>query len=220
MEHIRRNFDVELDELRIQVEVMAIRVDESVRMALEVIDTGDREIASRLVAADDEIDEMHTSLTARCYDLLVRESPVASDFRLVVSVITVLSSLERVGDLCLRIAKQVDEIDLVRTHPALFAVLHELAISVRVRFTAVQSAWASRDLSLLLAAADPGSDNYADPLLGRILELEGPDAVRVAVSAFAIGRALDRIGDHSRVMSARLQYMVTGDPVHLAEEIA
>ena len=43
-------------------------------------------------AADDDIDAMNVSLTERCYDLLAREAPVASDLRFVVSVLRVLAS--------------------------------------------------------------------------------------------------------------------------------
>ena len=45
---------------------------------------------------------MNVSLTERCYDLLGREAPVASDLRFVVSVLRVLGELERIGDLALR----------------------------------------------------------------------------------------------------------------------
>ena len=48
---------------------------------------------------------MNVSLTERCYEVLARENPVASDLRLVVSVVRVTSELERVGDLCLRVVK-------------------------------------------------------------------------------------------------------------------
>ena len=47
-------------------------------------------LAARPLAADDEIDAMNVSLTERCYEVLARETPVASDLRLVVSVIRVI----------------------------------------------------------------------------------------------------------------------------------
>ena len=46
-------------------------------------------------SADDDIDAMSVSLTSRCYDLLAREQPVASDLRLIVSVLRVLGEFER-----------------------------------------------------------------------------------------------------------------------------
>ena len=42
------------------------------------------------LAADDEIDAMHVSLLERCYLLLGREAPMASDLRFLVSVVRIL----------------------------------------------------------------------------------------------------------------------------------
>ena len=52
---------------------------------------------------------MNVSLIERCYQVLVRENPVASDLRLVVSVIRVTATFERVGDLSLRVVKLAPE---------------------------------------------------------------------------------------------------------------
>ena len=58
-------------------------------------------VASLALAADDEIDAMLVSLTERCYDMLRRQAPVASDLRFIVSVLRLLEELERTGDLAL-----------------------------------------------------------------------------------------------------------------------
>lgn len=41
----------------------------------------------------------------------------------------------------------------------------------------------------------------------------------MAVAAFLAGRPLDRVGDHTDVIAARLRYLITGDHVYLAEEV-
>ncbi len=210
----------ELEQLELQVDLMALRVGEAIDQAIEVLTTGDRSVADGLLLADDEIDTLHVSLTERCYELLVRHQPVASDLRLVVSVIRVLGALERIGNLCLRIANLVDDQPLLRAHPAVFVVIEELASNVRGRFRAVHAAWSSRDLGELETLDHTDSlDAFGGPLVERILELEGDDAVRVAMAAFVAGRSLDRMGDHSNVMAARLRYLVTGDTAYLAEEV-
>lgn len=199
---------------------MALRVGEAIDQAIGVLGTGDRAVAEALLLADDEIDLLHVSLTERCYALLVRHQPVASDLRLVVSVIRVLGALERIGNLCLRIAKLVDDQPLLRAHPAVFVVIEELADNVRVRFRTVHAAWSSSELNELdgLDRTDP-LEAFAVPLIERICELEGDDAVRVAMAAFVAGRSLDRMGDHADVMATRLRYLVTGDSAYLAEEV-
>jgi phosphate transport system protein len=216
----RRPFEDELEQLRLQVELMALLVGSAFDRAHAVLADGDIAAAGELLDGDDEIDAMHVSLTERCYQLLVREAPRASDLRLVVSVIRALTALERIGDLCLRIAKTVDDQPLLARHPAVFAVLLELSANVRARYRVVQEAWAANSVEPLerLAQTDP-LDDFAEVLMGRILDLEGADAVRVAVAAFVVGRSLDRIGDHTRILAFRLQYLLTGDPTFLADEV-
>jgi phosphate uptake regulator len=51
------------------------------------------------------------------------------------------------------------------------------------------------------------------------MRLDGPDAVAVAVKTAYAGRALDRIADHAVIIGARLRYLLTGDPKHLASEV-
>ncbi len=199
---------------------MTLLVGGAFDKALTVLDTGDRDVAADLLASDDEIDAMHVSLTEQCYELLVRESPRPTDPRLVVPVIRVLTALERIGDLCLRIAKTADDHALLAAHPAVFAVLKDLGRCVRERFGIVQEAWSGNSIEPLeqLDTADSLED-FAGPLMERILDLNGPDAARVAVASFVVGRSLDRIGDHTQILSARLQYLITGDNVYLADEV-
>lgn len=217
---VRRQFDEDLEQLRLQVELMMLMVGAAFDKANAVIATGDPDIAHDLVQGDNEIDAMHNSLSEQCYVLLVREAPRASDLRLVISVMRVLTALERIGDLCLRIAKTANDQPLLASHPDLFAVLLALAENVRQRFAIVQEAWSANSIDPLtrLARRDP-LDDFGDPLLARILDLRGTDAARVAVASFVVGRSLDRIGDHTQILAARLQYLITGDNAYLADEV-
>ena len=95
---MRTAFAAELEQVRLQVELMAVRVDQNLERMRDVLERGEVSVVELSFAADDEIDAMNVSLTERCYDLLRREAPVASDLRFVVSVLRVLSELERIGD--------------------------------------------------------------------------------------------------------------------------
>jgi phosphate uptake regulator len=55
--------------------------------------------------------------------------------------------------------------------------------------------------------------------MSQLFRVEGPDAVPVAVTTFAVGRSLERIGDHAGIIAARLRYLLTGDPAHLNAEV-
>jgi phosphate transport system protein len=218
---VRQAFAQELDQLRLQVELMAVRVDQNLERMREVLRTGDRDLAYRAINADDDIDAMHVSLMERCYDLLRREAPVASDLRFVVSVLRILSELERIGDLSLRVDKVVDNHDLLTTDPALFDVVQAMADEALDRYRLALRAWASMDLALAtdLATRSRTMDLFYERLMAEVLHLQGPDSTRAAVVIVAVGRAIERIGDHAGIIGARLRYLITGDPDHLAAEV-
>ena len=65
----RRQFTTELEQLHLQVEVMAVRVDEALERMRQVLATGDTLAAEQALCGDDIIDEMNVSLTERCYEL-------------------------------------------------------------------------------------------------------------------------------------------------------
>lgn len=216
----RHTFTEELVQLRLQVELMSLRVAEALDAMRVVLATGDVAVADDMLGRDNDIDRMHVALTERCYDLLVREQPVASDLRLVVSVIRVLGVLERIGDLSLRIAKLGADHHLLRIDPRIQSLLVAFADEVIHRFTVARVAWATGDRTELAGLADVRSlDTFSDQLTSLILGLRGPEAVPAAIAANTAGRALDRIGDHAAIIGARVQYLLTGDSRYLATEV-
>ena len=72
---VRLGYGAELEQLRLQIEVMGLRVDQNLERMREVLTSGAPSVAAEALAADDEIDAMNVSLTERCYDVLARETP-------------------------------------------------------------------------------------------------------------------------------------------------
>jgi phosphate transport system protein len=220
-EPLRQSFHEELEQLRLQVELMGVRVDENLERMRTVLRTGDELLAASSFAADDDIDAMNVSLTERCYLLLGREAPVASDLRFIVSVVRIISELERVGDLALRVVKLWPEQPVLRETGVVWDILLTLADEAVELFRTALRAWSTQDLGLAttLATQGRGLDLYYERLVIELQRLQGTDAVRVAMDALVAGRALERIADHSAIIGARLRYLITGEPAHLAAEV-
>lgn len=221
MQSVRQGFSDELEQLRLQVEVMGVRVDQNLELMRTFLAHGDLAVAERAIAADDDIDAMNVSLIERCHDLLVREAPVASDLRFIVSVMRVLGELERIGDLALRVVKVGEGLAVVRTFPDVYDVLQTMADTATDQYRRALAAWSAQDLAAAESLARSGQvlDVANDALVRRLLHLDGPDAVAAAVHSLVIGKALDRIADHAVIVGSRLRYLLTGDPGHLAAEI-
>jgi phosphate transport system protein len=164
---------------------------------------------------------MNVSLTERCHEVMAREAPVASDLRFVVSVLRVLGELERVGDLALRVAKLAPEWALLRAGERTYDVLLSMADLAVGQFRTALRAWSALDLLLAdeLARSGRAMEPTTEQLMRELLRLDGPDAVACAVRTLTAGQALDRIADHAAIIGARLRYLLTGNPDHLATEI-
>jgi phosphate transport system protein len=220
---LRLAFRDELDQLRLNVELMGVRVDQNLERMREVLDRGDPDeaVVAAALAADDDIDAMHRSLVEQCYSLLGREAPMASDLRFVVSAVRILSDFERVGDLALRVLKLTPELDrLAVAGPAWDVVRTLVDVAVEQYRTALR-AWSAQDLDLAtqLAESWPHLATFHERMVDELRRLDGPDAVPVAMAIFVAGQAADRIADHAAIIGARLRYLITGEPAHLAAEV-
>ena len=122
---------------------------------------------------------MNVSLTERCYLLLGREAPVASDLRFIVSVLRIVSELERVGDLALRVVKLTPKHDLLTRSEVLFDILITVADEAVEMYRVALRAWSAQDLRLAteLATQNRNLDLYYERLMGELKRLDGPDAV-------------------------------------------
>lgn len=218
---IRKSFHEELDQLRLQVELMGVKVDQNLERMREVMIAGNAALASTAVAQDDQIDAMNVSLTERCYDVLARENPVASDLRFIVSVLRILAELERIGDLALRVVKLNPVRDLWTSNAHTYDILMSMADTAVDAYRAALQAWSAQDLGLAteLATRVNRMDVHYERLMSELLRLEGPTAVAAATHTLIAGRSLERIADHAAIIGARLRYLLTGDPNHLTAEV-
>ena len=200
---------------------MALLVRDNLERADLVLRHGDARAAADATAGDDAIDAMLVSLTSRCYDVLGRESPVASDLRFVVSVLRMLEELERIGDLSLRVVNVAPDQPLLASSTETFEILLGMSAEARRLYELAVRAWSSQRLEHAQALVDsrsPKDELYARLMAG-ILHLDGGDAVPTAVATLLAGRALERIVDHTVIVGERLRFLLTGDPAYLASEV-
>lgn len=218
---LRLQFASELQELKLQTEVMGVLVDQNLERMREVLLTGDLDTMARAVAADDDIDATNVSLIEQCYLVLARENPMASDLRLVVSVIRVTSTFERVGDLSLRVSELAPEQHVLSANDTSFDILQLMCDLAVERFRDTLRAWGTDDIDLasVVAAGSSAMDLHMERLTETLMTLGGPDAARIALRSLVAGHSFQRISDHASILGRRIQYLLTGDTAYLAAEL-
>lgn len=195
-----------------------MRVDENLERMRGVLHSGDAALVKAAFGAGAGIDAMSASLTERCFLLLGREGPAASDRRFIVAVLRIISELEAVGDLALRVVTLTPEQPALAQSEIVWDILLSGADEAVDRFRMSLRAWAAQDVGLAteLATRGRGLDLYFGRLISELQRLEGGDTTRAAVGALVAGIALERVADHSTTIGCRLRDLLTGGPAHLA----
>ena len=180
----------------------------------EALLTLDLAAAQALIDGDDEIDVLTLDIEERCFTILARQQPMASDMRALVTAIRLTSEIERSGDLMVNVAKATRRLYGVRDPCAAARACSERMAEEAVRlYGLAMDAYAEGDADL--AAALDDMDDRLDQLhkdyIQAILELHADVRdVQVAVQLALVGRYYERIGDHAVNIGERVQYMVTG----------
>src|SRR5262245_31641668 len=102
---VRQRFHDELAALESEVLGLGERAARALSSAVEALVHQNDEMADRVIAGDDSLDATYVDIEARILDLLARQTPVASDLRLVSAILHMNLHLERVGDMAVNIAK-------------------------------------------------------------------------------------------------------------------
>src|SRR5213083_2346018 len=106
-ERVRVHYQEELENLEHRALEGLDMVVAAVERTMEAAEHADVELAGLVIADDDRIDGRYLEVHQELITLLATQSPVATDLRLISSLLHVLKNIERMGDQCVNICKVV-----------------------------------------------------------------------------------------------------------------
>ena len=117
--------------------------------------------------------------------------------------------------------KLTPEHDLLLRSDVLFDILISMADEAVEQYRIALRAWSAQDLRLAteLATATGASTCYYERLMAELMRLDGPDAVAIAMAGVHGGACARADRRPPAIIGARLRYLLTGDPAHLAAEV-
>lgn len=180
---------------------------------LSALDTRDVDLAKEVIAGDDQVDDVYLETQARILNLLALQSPVAGDLRLVSAILHSNVHVERMGDLCVNIAKFVlNRMPYPHDSPMVNR-LNEMGTRATEMLELSMSAFAQR--SDELAEQLPHKDEAIDRLNRGMLEdlkeyVNDEESFEWASNLILVARYLERFGDHAVDIGEQISFMVTG----------
>ncbi len=210
---LRINFAEELHRAESALLAQGREVRTQLDRVMEALDRSDATLARAVVSRDDRVDELYLASEARILKLLALQTPVAKDLRLLSAVMHSTMHLERMGDLCVNIAKFVlNDMPYPRPSPML-SRLQEMGTRARDMLEIALKAFAARDVSL--AEQLPVKDNALDRLNRGILSdlkqyARDEQSFEWATNLVLVARYLERFGDHAVDIGEQTHFLVTG----------
>src|SRR5262245_22723727 len=170
----RITFHEELSGLETALQREGKLVERSVQAATRVLAEQDVELADEVISFDDDIDQMYVVIQEGIESLLARQTPVASDLRLVLAMLHVNLHLERMADYCVTIAKLTRLAGEAPSATRIAAALAEMGVRAEEMTRVALRSFQQRDLvrAEALVELDELLDRTNRRLAERVLELE------------------------------------------------
>jgi len=222
-QHISRQFDEELENIRESVLGMGGLVEQQLINAIRSLVESEVELAEEVIANEYEVNSLEVSIDEDCTKILARRQPAASDLRLVMAVIKTITDLERVGDEAEKIAKMGIELSERQGARSYYIGINSMGNHVRKMLNGALDAFARMDstAALKVAGEEPESDEMYVAILRQLVTymMEDPRNITGAIDAVLTARAMERIGDHARNICEYVIYFVEGKDVrHISIE--
>ena len=194
------------------VEMTSLAESAMTRATTALLDA-DRELAEDVIAADSHIDSLQRDLEERSLQLLARQSPVATDLRVVVTALRMSTSLERMGDLARHVAKlaRLRHPDPV-VPPELRATVLEMGQIAERIVAKAGSVIASRDVAMAaqMELDDDEMDRLHRAVFQQLLSRTWDHPTEVAVDLTLCSRYYERFADHAVSVAKAVVFLVTG----------
>lgn len=211
---VRMNFEHELETLRENMDAMGKGIQQAFTDLLSAIALNDLEELDRIQKNDCKINEMERKIEAECLLLLTRQQPVlASDLRIVSSVMKAVGDMERIGDHAADIADmavRLNGISYKEYAPSMPEMLEETR---KILCDGVEL-FMARDKEQ--AKEFYKRDDKIDELFNQVKEelvaclKEGKKDTDACVDLLMVAKYLERIGDHAVNISEWEVFKETG----------
>lgn len=215
---LRATFQERLDEVMSSLLAMGDLVDTAIVHAVQSLAERDPDLARQVVAGDERVNQAMYDLEEQALVLIATQQPLASDLRILMSVASIVTELERMGDYAEGIASiTLRSIDQPLLKP--LVDIPRMAELGRELLRGQLQAFIDRDVERArkLAARDDEIDGLFDQVYRELLTFmsEDPRTITRATHLIWVAHNLERIGDRTTNIGERVVFLVTGEVVEL-----
>ncbi|MCL2815147.1 MAG: phosphate signaling complex protein PhoU [Oscillospiraceae bacterium] len=210
---MRNKFDEQLIQLNNSLIEMCETVKQAIADANKALIGQDTELAQKIIASDDDIDNKEKEIESVCLKLILQQQPVARDLRYVSAVLKIITDLERIGDH----ATDISELTLLLAGNPYIKKLEHIPkmaeVTMRMLTESIE-AFVKKDLQLAekVIADDDEVDNLFEAVKNDLIGLIKKNSANgdQAIDLVMVAKYFERIADHATNVAEWVVFSLTG----------
>ena len=210
---VRTNYDHALAKIQQDLLLMGYLVTEALKGAIQSLKTKDEQLAAKVIAGDEKIDELQITIEDNTVELIALQQPIAKDLRILSTALKMTTDLERIGDHAKKIAKISQRIAQQQLMKPLID-LPQAAELTRAMIEKVLKAYVNMDENLAreVIGFDDKVDELCDVCKHDILlyMIKDQNNISQGTDLNKIVARIERIGDHTTNLAEWVVYLITG----------
>jgi phosphate transport system protein len=208
-----RHFDRDIERLKEMLLRMGAMVEDQISESIRALRDRDTALAERVIAADNDIDQMELEIDQHTIELIAKMQPAAVDLRFVATAMKITPELERIADLAVDVAERAIELNRepplkpLTTGPRLASMAQDM-------LRQALDAFVRRDATLAreVIARDDEVDLLTEQSFRELLTymLEDSRNISRAIRLTFIGKYFERMADGATNICEMVVYLVEG----------
>ena len=211
MEHTSKQFEIELEDLR-----MGGLVEAQLERALEAIASHEEELVEVVLREEKRVNDKQIELDRKGMEIIAKRQPAAVDLRQIICTMQAVNDLERIGDEIKKVAQRAAQFQTSERFQLLR--LNEVKhIGTLAQEMLKEALNAFARLDVISASEVIGRDTAVDDEFDRIMRLlvtymmEDPRTIGAGLDVAFLAKAIERVADHAKNISEYVIHIVQGD---------
>ena len=196
------------------VRVMGVNLEEALDKVIANLENKDVALAQAIIGGDDDFDNSEVDIERQCLELVLTQTPVATDWREIASCLKLVGDMERIADHCsdisqytLRLAEK-DPVPMPENFMAMLKVMRQIVYD---SITAISEN--DVELAQKVMTTDDEVDTYFRQMRQELTSLmqQYPQLVPQYVDYLMIAKYVERIADHATNIAQWVLFVVNNE---------
>ena len=211
---VRNKFAEQMALLLSSVRVMGVNLEEALDKVIDNLENKDVALAQAIIGGDDDFDNSEVDIERQCLELVLTQTPVATDWREIASCLKLVGDMERIADHCsdisqytLRLAEK-DPVPMPENFMAMLKVMRQMVYD---SITAISEN--DVELAQKVMTTDDEVDSYFRQMRQDLTTLmqQYPQLVPQYVDYLMIAKYVERIADHATNIAQWVLFVVRNE---------